>query len=131
MPASSHVLQPLCPHIAPLLLSCTNISNFRDHVTSDFMQLNPFSRSAAAAPTFVTPIIPPMYGSSVPSALFWGGPLHATQFFSSLDSTDLIKQFAEAITSKKNDTLPEWKLPRYNSDPLWYLEWLLVTYQYT
>ena len=41
----------------------------------------------------------------------------------SLDSADLIKQLADAITCKKNDPLPEWKLSQYNGDPLQWHEW--------
>ena len=34
------------------------------------------------------------------------------------DNALLIKKLADAITSKKNDPLPEWKLAQYNGDPL-------------
>ena len=82
------------------------------------MQANPFSSSTDTAPTFVTPIIPPTYGATVPNPLCWGGPPHPTPSAPSLDSADLIKQLADAITSKKSDPLPEWKLSQYNGDPL-------------
>ena len=55
--------------------------------------------------------------------MYWGGPTHPKPSAPSLDSGDLIKQFADAITSK-SDLLPEWKLSQYNGDPLqrhvWY-----------
>ena len=70
----------------------------QNYVTSDFMQANPFSSSTGTAPTFVTPIIPPTYGATVPNPLCWGGPPHPTPSAPSLDSADLIKQLAEAIT---------------------------------
>ena len=73
----------------------------QNYVTSDFMQANPFSSSTGIAPTFVTPIIPPTYGATVPNPLCWGGPPHPTPSAPSLDSADLIKQLAEAITCKK------------------------------
>ena len=82
----------------------------QNYVTSDFMQANPFSSSTGIAPTFVTPIIPPTYGATVSKPLCWSGPPHPTPSAPSLDSADLIKQLAEAITCKKNDPLPEWKL---------------------
>ena len=41
----------------------------QNYVTSDFMQANPFSSSTGIAPTFVTPIIPPTYGATVPNPL--------------------------------------------------------------
>ena len=95
----------------------------QNYVTSDFMQANPFSSSAGTAPTFVTPIIPPTYGATVPNPLCWGGPPHPTPSAPSLDSADLIKQLANAITCKKNDPLLEWKLSQYNGDPLQWHEW--------
>ena len=87
------------------------------------MQAIPFSSSTCIAPTFVTPIIPPTYGATVPNPLCWGGPPYPTPSAPSLDSADLIKQSAEAITCKKNDPLPEWKLSQYNGDPLQWHEW--------
>ena len=69
-------------------------------------------------PTFVTPITPPMFETTVPNPLCWGGPPHPTPSATSLDSADWIKQLADAITCKKNDSLPEWKLSQYNGDPL-------------
>ena len=70
----------------------------QNYVTSDFMQANPFSSSTGTAPTF--------------------GPPHSTPSAPSLDSADLIKQLADAITCKKNNPLPEWKLSQYKGDPL-------------
>ena len=82
------------------------------------MQANPFSSSTGTAPTFVTPTIPATYGATVQNPLCWGGPPHPTPSAPSLDTADSIKQLAEAITCKKNDPLPEWKLSHYNGDPL-------------
>ena len=107
-------------HCSPHVQAAASAQNY---VTSDFMQENPFSSSAGTAPTFVTPIIPPTYGATVPNPLCWGGPPHPTPSAPSLDSADLIKQLAEAITCKKNDPLPEWKLSQYNGDPLQWHEW--------
>ena len=39
------------------------------------------------------------------------------------DNASLIRELADAITSKKNDPLPEWKLAQYNGDPLQLHEW--------
>ena len=86
------------------------------------MQANPFSSATGTAPTFVTPIIP-TYGATVPNPLCWGAPPHPTRSAPSLDSADLIKQLAEAITCKKNDPMPEWKLSQYNGDPLQWHQW--------
>ena len=87
------------------------------------MQANPFSSSTGSAPTFVTLIIPPTYGATVPNPLCSVGPPHSTPSAPSLDSADLIKQLADAITCKKNDPLPEWKLSQYNGDHLQWHEW--------
>ena len=87
------------------------------------MQANPFSSSTGTAPIFVTPIIPPTYGATFPNPLCWGGPPHPTHSAPSLDSADLIEQLADAITSKKNDPLPEWKLSEYNGYHLQWHEW--------
>ena len=126
--ANLYTAQPaplINPHITTSLRSSQvqAAAGAQNYVTSDFMQANPFSSSTGTAPTFVTPIIPPTYGATVPNPLCWGGPPHPTPSAPSLDSADLIKQLAEAITCKKNDPLPEWKLSQYNGDPLQWHEW--------
>ena len=115
-------------HLAPLINPYITASLRSSHVkaalgaqiyiTSDFMQANPFSSTTGTAPTFVTLIIPPTYGATVPNPLCWGGPSHPTTSALSLDSADLIKHLADAITRKKNDPLTERKLSQYNGDPL-------------
>ena len=126
--ANLYTAQPaplINPHITTSLHSShlQAAAGAQNYVTSDFMQANPLSSSTGTAPTFVTPINPPTYGATVPNPLCWGGPPHPTPSAPSLDSADLIKQLAEAITCKKNDTLPEWKLSQYNGDPLQWHEW--------
>ena len=39
------------------------------------------------------------------------------------DNASLIRELADAINSKKNDPLPEWKLAQYNGVPLQWHEW--------
>ena len=46
----------------------------QNHVTSEFMQSNPASSSTGTTPTFVTPIIPPRYGATVPKPVVLGWP---------------------------------------------------------
>ena len=87
------------------------------------MQANPYNSSTGTAPTFVTPIIPPTYGATVQNPLCCGGPPHPTSSAHSLDSADLIKQLADAITCRNNDPLTEWKMSQYNGDPLQWHEW--------
>ena len=126
--ANLYTVQPaplINPHISTSHRSphAQAAAGAQNYVTSDFMQANPFSSSTGTAPTFVTPIIPPTYGATVPNPLCWGGKPHPTPSSPSLDSADLIKQLADAITCKKNDPLPEWKLSQYNGDPLQWHEW--------
>ena len=122
--ANLYTVQPapiISPHITTSLRS-THVqaaAGPQNYVTSDFVQANPFSSSTGVAPIFVTPIIPPTYGATVPIPLCWGGPPHPTPSAPSLDSADLIKQLADAITCP----LPEWKLTQYNGDPLQWYEW--------
>ena len=111
--ANLYTVQP-APLINPRITTSLHSSHVQaaaagaqNYVTTDAMQANPFSSSTGTAPTFVTPIIPPTYGATVPNPLCWGGPPHPTPSAPSLDSADLIKQFADAITSKKSEILPE------------------------
>ena len=112
--------QLINPHITTSLRSShvQAAAGSQNHVTSDFMQANPFGSSTCTALIFVTPIILPNYGATVPNPLSWGGLPHPTHSAPSRDSADLIKQLADAITCKKNDPLPEWMLSEYNGDPL-------------
>ena len=127
--ANLYTIQPAPltnPHITTSLRSShvqAAAAGAHNYVTSDFMQANPFSSSTGTAPTFVTPIFPPTYGATVPNPLCWAGPSHPTPSAPSLDSADLIKQLADAITCKKNDPLHKWKLSQYNGDPLQWHEW--------
>ena len=110
-----HTVQPALlsnPQVHTLLRSSILVQAAavsQNYVTSDFMQANPFSSSTGIAPTFVTPIIPPTYGATVPNPLCCGGPSHPLPLAPSLDSEDLMKQLADAITCKKNVPLSGWK----------------------
>ena len=87
------------------------------------MQANPFSSSTGTAPTFVTPIIPPTHGATIPKSLEWGGQPLPTHLAPILGSADLIKQLENAINCKNNDPLPQWKLSQNNADPMQWHEW--------
>ena len=39
------------------------------------------------------------------------------------ENASFITELADAINSKKNDPLPEWKFAQYNGDPLKWHEW--------
>ena len=53
----------------------------------------------------------------------WSGPQLSAPAPSIADNASLIRELADAITSKKNDHLPDWKLAQYNGDPLQWHEW--------
>ena len=72
---------------------------------------------------FVTPVIHQTYGHTAPIPLCWGGPLHLTPPAPTSENASLIKAFTDALTSKRNDPLPEWKLSQYIGDPLQWHEW--------
>ena len=81
--AKFYTVQPaplINPHITTLHRSSQvqAARGAQNYVTLNFMQANPFSSSTGIAPTFVTPIIPPTYGATVPNPLCWGGPQHPT-----------------------------------------------------
>ena len=80
--------------------------------------VNPFSTTTNIAPPFVTPVIHPTYGHTAPIPLCWGGPPHPTPPAPASENTSLIKAFTDALSSKRNDPLPEWKLSQYSGDPL-------------
>ena len=85
--------------------------------------VNPFSTTTNIAPPFVTPVIHPTYGHTAPIPLCWGGPPHPTPPAPASESASLIKAFTDALSSKRNDPLPEWKLSQYSGDPLQWHEW--------
>ena len=85
--------------------------------------VNPFSTTTNIAPPFVTPVIQPTYGSTTPIPLCWGGPPHSTPPAPASENASLIKAFTDALSSKRNDPLPEWKLSQYSGDPLQWHKW--------
>ena len=53
----------------------------------------------------------------------WSGPQLSAPAPPIPDNASLIRELADAITSKKTDPLPEWKLAKFNGDPLQWHEW--------
>ena len=53
----------------------------------------------------------------------WGGPPHPTPPAPASENASLIKAFTDALSSKRNDPLPEWKLSQYSGDHLQWHEW--------
>ena len=66
-----------------------------------------------------------MYGHTAPAPLCWGGPPHPTPPAPAFENASLIKALTDALTSKRNDSLPEWKLSQNNGDPLYCHEWYI------
>ena len=94
-----------------------------NHAATYSMPVNPFSTTTNIAPPFVTPVIHPTYGHIDPIPLCWGGPPYPTPPAPVSENASLIKAFTDALSSKTNDPLPEWKLSQYNEDPLQWHEW--------
>ena len=65
------------------------------------------SSTTNIAPPFVTPIKHQTYGHTAPIPLFWGGPAHLKPQAPASENASLFKALGDAITSKRNDPLPE------------------------
>ena len=89
-----------------------------NHAATYSIPVNPFSTTTNIAPPFVTPVIHSTFGRTATIPLCWGGPPHPTPPTSASEGANLIRAFTDALTIKRNDPLPEWKLSQYNGDPL-------------
>ena len=74
-------------------------------------------------PGLATPVFQPTYPYVGPTPLSWSGPQVSAPAPLIPDNASLIRELADAITSKRNDPLPEWKLAEFNGDPLKWHEW--------
>ena len=70
-----------------------------------------------------TPVFQPTYHYVGPTPLSLSGPQVSAPAPPIPDNASLIRELADAITSKRNDPLPEWKLAEFNGDPLKWHEW--------
>ena len=98
-------------------LNAQQIPNSNQSTTCS-IPVKPFSATTIIAPHFVTTAVHPTYGHTAPIPLCWGGPQHPTPPAPAPENAILIKEFADAITKKRNDPLPKWKLSQYIGDPL-------------
>ena len=124
-----HVAPNVQAHIAP------SITNFPQQIYSNSpllidmqspsgtQQENPIATSSYIVPGLATPVFQPTNPYVGPTPLSWSGPQVSARAPSIADKALLIRELADAITSKKNDPLPEWKLAQYNGDPLQWHEW--------
>ena len=86
-------------------------------------QENPIATTSNIVPGLATPIFQPTYPYVGPNPLSLSGPQVSAPAPPIPDNASLIRDLADAITSKKNDPLPEWKLAQYNGDPIQWHEW--------
>ena len=86
-------------------------------------QENPNATTSNIVPGLATPVFQPTYPYVGPTPLSWSGPQVSAPAPPRPENASLIREIADAITSKKNDPLPEWKLAQYNGDPLQWHEW--------
>ena len=111
-------------HIAP------SVTNFPQQIFSNSPLLidmqspsgthqeNPIATTSNIVPDLATPVFQPAHPYVGPNPLSWSGPQVSAPAPPIPDNASLIRELADAITSKKNDPLPEWKLAQYNGDPL-------------
>ena len=90
---------------------------------SGAQQVNPTAITSNVVPGLATPVFQPTYPYVGPTPLSWSGPQEFAPAPPIPDNASLIRELADAKTSKKNDPLPEWKLAQYNGDPLQWHEW--------
>ena len=86
-------------------------------------QENLIATTSNIVPGLATPVFQPTYPYVGPTPLSWSGPQVSAPAPPIPDNASLIRELADAINSKKNDPLPEWKLAQYNGDPLQWHEW--------
>ena len=95
---------------------------------SGAQQENPIATTSNVVPGLATPVSQPTYPCVGPTPLSWSGPQVSAPAPPIPDNASLIRELADAITSKKNDPLPEWKLAdaitSKKNDPL--PEWSLM-----
>ena len=90
---------------------------------SGAQQENLIATTSNVVPGLATPVFQPIYPYTGPTPLSWSGPQVSAPAPPIPDNASLIRELADAITSKKNDPLPEWKLAEFNGDPLKWQEW--------
>ena len=85
---------------------------------SGAQQENLIATTSNAVPGLATPVFQPKYPYVGPTPSSWNGPQVSAPAPPIPNNASLIRELADAKTSKKNDSLPEWKLAQYNGDPL-------------
>ena len=111
-------------HIAPSATNFPQQINSNSTLLIDMQsqsgaqQVNATAITSNVIPGLATPVFQPTYLYVGPTPLTWSGPQVSAPAPTIPDNASLIRELADAITSKKSDPLPEWKLAQYNGDPL-------------
>ena len=108
-PSSTNIPQRIYSN-SPLLIDMQSASGAQ--------QENPIATTSNVVPGVATPVFQPTYPYVGPTPLSWSGPQVSAPAPPIPDNASLIRELADAITSKRNDPLPEWKLAEFNGDPL-------------
>ena len=74
-------------------------------------------------PVHITRVFQRTYPCVRPTPLSWSGPQVSAPAPPILVNASLIRQLADAMTTMKNDPLPEWKLAHCIGDTLQWHEW--------
>ena len=90
---------------------------------SGAQQENLITTTSNVVPGLATPAFQPSYPYVGPTPLSWSSPQVSALAPPIPDNASLIRELADAITSKRNDPLPEWKLAEFNGDSLKWHEW--------
>ena len=113
-PSSTHVPLRIYQNSPPLIAM---------QLPSGAQQENLIATTSNVVPGLATPVFQSTYPYIGPTPLSWSGLQVSAPAPPIPDNMSLIRELADAITSKKNDPLPEWKLAEFNGDPLKWHEW--------
>ena len=86
-------------------------------------QENLIATTSNVVPGLAAPVFQPTYPYVGPTPLSLSGSQVSAPAPLIPDNASLIRELADAITSKRNDPLPEWRLAEFNGDPLKWHEW--------
>ena len=107
--SNTNILQRTYPN-SPLLIDM--------HSPSGIQQENLIATASNVVPVLATLVFQPTYLYVGPTQLSWSGLQVSATGPPIADNASLIRELADAITSKKNDPLPRWKLAQFKVDPL-------------
>ena len=112
-PSSTYVPPPIYHNSPPLIDMQSPLGAQQENLIA----------TTNVVPGLATPVFQPTYPYVGPTPLSWSGPQMSAPAPPIPDNASFIRELADAITSKRNDPLPEWKLAEFNGDPLKWHEW--------